>query len=238
MDLRIVAVGCLVSYLIGSISFSRLVARLLKPDLNLDTVHIVNADGSQGAQLLTVGATTASIQLGPRVGCLIGWLDIFKGFIPTLVLKLLFPDQPYFLLGGLAAMTGHNWPVFYRFKGGTGMSTAYGALLVVDWLGVIVCSVVGMLFGFAILRDVVAAYLSGILLIIPWIWFRTHDPIQLIFAILLNVLFMLALVPELKRYLEMRKRGEINMEATMDATPMGRGMKKMAQRMGFMKDKK
>jgi hypothetical protein len=45
-------------------------------------------------------------------------------------------------------------------------------------------------------------------------------------------------VPELKRYLEMRKRGEINMEATMDATPMGRGMKKMAQRMGFMKEKK
>jgi len=238
MDLRIMAIGCLVSYLIGSVSFSRLIARLLRPDLDLDAVHIINADGSQGAQLLTVGATTASIHLGPRVGCLIGWLDIFKGLIPTLILKLLYPDQPYFLLGGLAVVIGHNWPIFYRFKGGTGMSTAYGALLVVDWLGVIICSVAGMLFGFAIARDVVIAYLSGIWLIVPWIWFRTHDPYRLIFAILLNVLFMLALVPELKRYLGMRKRGEINMEATMDATPMGRGMKKMAQRMGLMKDRK
>lgn len=238
MDLRIVAVGCLVSYFIGSVSFSRLIASLLKPDLDLDSVHVVNPDGSQGAQLLTVGATTASIHLGPRVGCLIGWLDIFKGFIPTLVLKLLYPNQPYYLLCGLAVVIGHNWPIFYRFKGGTGMSTAYGALLVVDWLGVIVCSIAGMLFGFAIVHDMVVAYLSGIWLIIPWIWFRTHDPILLGFAILLNVLFILALTPELKRYLEMRKRGEINMDMSMDATPMGRGMKKMAQRMGFMKERK
>ena len=81
---------------------------------------------------------------------MIGWLDILKGFLPTLVVKLLFPDQFYFLLAGLAAVVGHNWPIYHRFKGGTGMSTAYGALLVTDWLGAIICSVSGLLFGFAI----------------------------------------------------------------------------------------
>jgi hypothetical protein len=50
--------------------------------------------------------------------------------------------------------------------------------------------------------------------------------------------FFLALVPEIKRYLEARKRGEVDMQQGMEVTPMGRGMLKMARAMGFFKDKK
>ena len=59
MDISTAFLVCVSSYLAGSISFSRLVARILNPSIILDETYIVNADGSEGSQLLTVGATTA-----------------------------------------------------------------------------------------------------------------------------------------------------------------------------------
>ncbi len=35
----------------------------------------------------------------------------------------------------MAGMIGHDWPVFNGFKGGRGVSSVYGALLVIDWIG-------------------------------------------------------------------------------------------------------
>ena len=39
----------------------------------------------------------------------------------------------------------------------------------------------------------------GIILMIPWIWFRTHDPFKLIYVIVANALFWVAMIPELRQ---------------------------------------
>jgi hypothetical protein len=52
-----------------------------------------------------------------------------------------------------------------------------------------------------------------------------------------NLAFFLALVPELKRYLVARKRGDLDMQQGMEVTPMGRGMLKMARMLGFFREK-
>jgi acyl phosphate:glycerol-3-phosphate acyltransferase len=237
VDIRMIALSGVVSYFLGAISFSRLITRLLAPDLDLEDVRLPNPDGTEGERLLTVGATTAAIKLGPRVGCAIGLLDILKAFLPTLVFRILFPDQYYYLVASLFAVIGHNWPVYYRFRGGGGMSPTLGGFLAVDWIGTLVANVLGMLFGFAVLRDVFFAYVGWTWFMIPWLWVRTGNPVFALYALAVNLMFLLALLPELRRYLEARRLGKVDMQQGMEVTPMGRGMLKMARRLGFFKEK-
>jgi len=57
--------------------------------------------------------------------------DIGKAVLPTWLAMRLGFGLPTMIMTGLAAMLGHNWSLFLRFKGGRGISTALGALLVV-----------------------------------------------------------------------------------------------------------
>lgn len=238
MDVIISVLSAIAGYLLGAISFSRILTHFLIPDINLEDVHLPNPDGTQGERLLTIGANTASIKLGPRVGCAIGILDILKAFVPTLIVKTLYPNEYYFLLTSLFAVIGHNWPIYYRFKGGGGMSPALGGFLAVDWIGTLIANFLGMLIGFSIIRDLFFAYVGWTLIMIPYLWITTKSPVYALYALLVNLSFYLALIPEIKRYLEARKRGETNMQQGMEVTPMGREMLKIARALGFFKEKK
>lgn len=238
MDVIISVLSAIAGYLLGAISFSRILTHFLIPDINLEDVHLPNPDGTQGERLLTIGANTASIKLGPRVGCAIGILDILKAFVPTLIVKTLYPNEYYFLLTSLFAVIGHNWPIYYRFKGGGGMSPALGGFLAVDWIGTLIANFLGMLIGFSIIRDLFFAYVGWTLIMIPYLWITTKSPVYALYALLVNLSFYLALIPEIKRYLEARKRGETNMQQGMEVTPMGREMLKIARTLGFFKEKK
>jgi glycerol-3-phosphate acyltransferase PlsY len=131
---------------------------------------------------------------------------------------------------------GHNWPVFHRFKGGRGLSPIYGGLFVVDFIGVWVTSFGGMLFGLIIVRDVVVSFLAGLWFMIPWLWFRTYDVWYLAYAIIVNVLFMAAMIPEIKNVIELRRQGGgVDMMADMSSTPMLRMITRMANRVGLLK---
>jgi glycerol-3-phosphate acyltransferase PlsY len=152
--------------------------------------------------------------------------------LPTLVFRLVYPEQPYFLIAAAAGMVGHNWPIYYRFKGGGGMSSIYGGLLVVDWLGAIVCSTAGMIFGFFVVRDILVAYLAGAWFVIPWLWLRTHDPAYVIYAVAINILFILAMLPSIRHQMKSRREGKTDMTAGLESFPMGQGMLKM---MNFFK---
>lgn len=235
MELEILIPVAVISYLIGAISFSRVVTRLVKPDADLEHVTLQTEDGEPGAELRTMGATTASMKVGSRWGCLIGWLDILKVALPTLAVKLLFPDQPYFLVAAIFGMIGHNWPIYYRFKGGLGMSAIYGGALVVDFFGAILCAVVGLFLGLVVVKDVMVAYLAGPWLLIPWFWFRTRDPIYVAYAVIVNVIFILALLPEIRQQIKVRREGTYEMNATMESFPMGRGMLRIMERLGLSK---
>jgi acyl phosphate:glycerol-3-phosphate acyltransferase len=238
MNIGIILLSGVVSYLVGAISFTRLITHFLAPEVDLEDVHLPNPDGTEGDRLLTVGATTAAIKLGSRVGCMIGILDIMKGFIPTLAFKLLYPDYYYYLIAGLFTVIGHNWPVYYRFRGGGGMSPILGGFLAVDWVSTLIANVLGMLLGFAVIRDIFFAYVGWTWLMIPLLWIRTKNPIFALYAFLVNLAFLIALLPEIRRYLDARKRGDVDLQQGMEVTPMGRGMLKMARAMGFFKEKK
>lgn len=69
-------------------------------------------------------------------------LDSGKGGIAAALASLLAPDQAVVagLLAGCAAVLGHNFPVWLRFKGGKGVATTLGVLLVTAWpVGIAAC---------------------------------------------------------------------------------------------------
>ncbi|MCL4504143.1 MAG: glycerol-3-phosphate 1-O-acyltransferase PlsY [Deltaproteobacteria bacterium] len=110
------------SYLLGSVPFGLVVAKVMgAPDPR-----------SQGSGNL--GAANLYRQLGLKGGGLTLLGDALKGTLPTLhALYWLTPLGPWLdyaaALVGAAAVLGHVFPIYLRFKGGKGVATAFGVML-------------------------------------------------------------------------------------------------------------
>ena len=158
---------------------------------------------------------------------------MLKVALPLLILRVRFPDQPYFLAMGVAGLVGHNWPVYYRFRGGRGFSVIFGSFAVIDWLGALVTTTAGMLLGMVVACNPFLAYVSWLWLMIPWMWLRDHGWACLAYAIVVNILFALAVIPEIRTYLTYRRDGKLDAyrEGLMASSPRWRGMKCMTDRL-------
>lgn len=112
-----------VSYLIGSFPTGLLVARARGID--------IRAVGSGN-----IGATNVARSLSKKLGLLVLVLDAFKGAVPVLVTRALELESavdPFVLtLVGVAAMAGHCFPLWLRFRGGKGVATSWGVFLAAD----------------------------------------------------------------------------------------------------------
>jgi glycerol-3-phosphate acyltransferase PlsY len=235
MNWEIILLVAAIGYLVGSISFARLVSRIAAPQENIAHTEIDVPDSDEKIQMKAVSATTVSIHLGTRLGFLTVVMDMLKITIPTLIVKRLFPETEVFLIAATAGMIGHIWPIYYRFQGGRGLSAVYGGMFAIDWIGVFVTSLAGMAFGLFVLRDVLVAYVAGLWFLIPWLWFRTHDVWHVLYAVAVNILFTLGIIPELRQYIRFRREGKgADVGQTMQLTGMGRGIYKMAKRFGIL----
>ena len=114
------------SYLIGSIPFSFLVAKILK---KIDIRRVGSGNP---------GATNVYRTCGFKIGMFAFFMDALRGFLAVygLVTLLKFSVEIISIVQIIAFITvvaGHNWTVFLRFKGGKGMATSAGALIAIDW---------------------------------------------------------------------------------------------------------
>jgi len=109
------AVALVVAYLLGSVSFAYLAGRVRGVDLR--------AVGSGN-----VGATNVFRTLGRRIGIAVMVLDIAKGAVAVLIARAL-TESPWPLLAAGAAIVGHVYPVWLRFRGGKGVAVAGGAVI-------------------------------------------------------------------------------------------------------------
>jgi acyl phosphate:glycerol-3-phosphate acyltransferase len=234
MNPWIAILSVFVTYLIGSISFSRVIVRLFAPQI--DPQKITVKDDITGVEHpRPVNASTISMALNWKAGCLISALDMLKITIPTLALKLLFPGQMYFLLAAVAGLVGNNWPVYYHFKGGSGISAIYGGLLVIDPFAILVSTSAGFLIGLVVMRSFALMFILSLLLIIPWLWFRFHDLAYLIYAIAVNLIYLIPFIRDAKEYLRPGVR-IMSEKEIMSQMPMGRGMMRMIERLGLNMD--
>jgi glycerol-3-phosphate acyltransferase PlsY len=229
--------AAVIGYLLGSISFARIVARVFAPDKEITGMRLPVANSDEVMEVSAVSGTTISMELGAKYGVLTALLDIAKVAIPALIFRLRYPETPYFLLLAAAGLVGHNWPLYHRFKGGRGLSPSYGGLLVCDWLGTLIMANVGMFLGMMVLKNIGVAYILGFVLMIPWLWFRTRNWAYVAYAIFVTVIFIIAMIPEIKKIRDLRRRGlSGDFEEAMNATPMLRGMQKIRRRLGLSKE--
>jgi len=125
------------AYFAGSVPFAYLVAKAAG-GIDIRTVGSGN-----------VGATNVARALGRKWGILVFALDVLKGFVPTAAAWLLLRRPPAEISGGgalllpvaltgLAAIAGHNWPIFLGFKGGKGVATSCGVFLAIFPLGLLI----------------------------------------------------------------------------------------------------
>lgn len=220
-------VVCLIaSYLIGSISFSRIVTKIVAPDVNLDDVKLKIPDSDKEMKLNTVGATTASVVLGAKMGWLIALLDILKGALPTLAFKLLFPDTYYFLFFGIAIVIGHIWPIFFHFHGGGGLAATIGFLTVIDPLGALVSALVSVIFGVLIVRETVVTFLGGIWIFLAWIAIRTGNWWYIGANLTANLLIIIAAIPDIREGIE-KKKINSGISTGMSALPLAKPFEKL-----------
>jgi glycerol-3-phosphate acyltransferase PlsY len=203
-----VLLAALAGYLVGSLSFARIVAAVVAPGKDITHTDIYLPEHDMTVSSDAVSATVVQLHIGRKYGCLVGILDIVKVALPALVLKLWQPDVPYFLIFAGFGTVGHNWPIYYRFQGGRGLSPITGGMLVMDWVGVVVTNTIGALSGFVIKNQFFSSGM-GMVLMIPWIWWRTHDWYYLAYMVAMNVIYWTSLLPEWQQYARLIKAGAV-----------------------------
>ncbi len=112
-----------IGYLCGSIPFGVILTRALR---GVDVRH-------QGSG--NIGATNVTRVAGRKLGALVLLLDAAKGALPVLLSRLLLPGDPRVHAAvALSAFFGHVFPIWLRLRGGKGVATALGVLIVlVPW---------------------------------------------------------------------------------------------------------
>ena len=141
-----------VGYLLGSLSFSIILSKLLGRD--------IRKEGSGNA-----GATNMTRVFGWAAGIATLLFDFLKALAAMLIGRALLGDVGI-CLGGIASMTGHCFPVFHNFKGGKGVSTGAAIALMIDWR-VLVCIVVVFLAVALLSRKVSLGSVSAAVSIVP-----------------------------------------------------------------------
>ncbi len=132
-------VVAIIGYCLGSISFSVLISKKMA---GFD----VREKGSKNA-----GSTNVLRTVGKRAALLTLICDILKGVIAVLValwLGSIFASSDKALLvqiAGLAAVLGHTFPIFFKLKGGKGVATALGVLLIINWKIGLICLIFALL---------------------------------------------------------------------------------------------
>lgn len=143
-----------VAYLVGSVSSAVLISRLFRlPDPRK------NGSGNPGA--------TNVLRIGGRFPAVLVLLsDILKGTIP--VYSAYFMGIPPVALGliAIAACLGHIYPLYFQFKGGKGVATAFGAMLPIgpSLAGLLIASwaVVVFIWGYSSLGALVSVMLAPV----------------------------------------------------------------------------
>jgi len=112
-----IVAAVIIGYLLGAIPFAYIVARL---KIGAD----IRDKGSGNA-----GALAVWREAGPPYGIIVLAADVGKGVLAVYAARWLGTDLFWVLVAGFAAVVGHNWPVFLKFRGGKGAATVMGVLL-------------------------------------------------------------------------------------------------------------
>ena len=109
------------AYLLGSISTAIIICRLM----GLPDPRTLGSNNPGATNVLRIG--------GKKAAALTLLGDFLKGLIPVIIAQLLGAGAELLAMVGFAAFIGHLYPVFFGFRGGKGVATAFGVILGLSW---------------------------------------------------------------------------------------------------------
>jgi len=180
----------ILSYFIGNITSAYFVAKWMA---NID----IREYGSKNA-----GATNILRTLGWKAALLTLFLDLLKGVI-AVKLGLWFSGGNNLipLLCGIAVVAGHNWPIFFGFKGGKGIATSLGVILTISPFISLITILIGVII-IAVTRYVSLASISGAF-VYPMLMLIFGKPIEeIIFALVLGAMAIVKHKQNIERLLK------------------------------------
>ena len=187
----------IIAYLLGSISFSVIISKKMA---GFD----VREKGSKNA-----GATNVMRTVGKKAAIITLLCDVLKGVISIFIAFIAgnFVEDKALLIqiAGIAVVIGHTFPIFFGFKGGKGVATTLGVLLVVNWQIALICLVFALVL-IAITKMVsVGSILSAILFPVLTLFLHEHylvPGMYLLFAIILALVVAYNHRGNIKRIIE------------------------------------
>ena len=120
-DPIITTILVLFAYLLGSISAAIITCKIM----GLPDPRTLGSNNPGATNVLRIGGKKAAAIT------LVG--DMLKGVIPVLVAMLFTSETLTLALVAVAAFLGHLYPIFFGFKGGKGVATAFGAIMAISW---------------------------------------------------------------------------------------------------------
>lgn len=141
----------ILSYLVGSIPFGLLWARVF----GLGDLRKIGSGN--------IGATNALRTGNKRFALLTLVSDMLKGAGAVIVSAYLFPDLYHTpIFAGYAALMGHIFPLWLKFKGGKGVATSIGVLLALSWPVGVVCILTWIVIAFLSRMSSLSALLASV----------------------------------------------------------------------------
>jgi len=117
MEILVIMGLTMFSYLLGSVSTAIITCKLMGlPDPRSEGSH-------------NPGATNVYQIAGKKAAIITLFGDLLKGLMPVIIARFIGLDELALASVAMAAFMGHLYPIFYRFKGGKGVATAFGAIL-------------------------------------------------------------------------------------------------------------
>ncbi|MBV8714075.1 MAG: glycerol-3-phosphate 1-O-acyltransferase PlsY [Chloroflexi bacterium] len=197
-----VLLAAVIGYLLGAIPTGMVVARVYR---NVDlTVHGSGRTGATNV-LRTLGSGAAAVAFGG---------DFLKGVLAVAAVKFFIaPDNTWIeMVAAIAAVVGHSYSVFIRFKGGRGVVTGFGASLVAAPVLMLVAFAIGvalvLLTRYVSLGSVVGAILGGLFLC--GLAYAQAEPAWALWGVLVGGFIVVAHKDNIERLLagKERKLGE------------------------------
>jgi acyl phosphate:glycerol-3-phosphate acyltransferase len=175
--MMLIAMSVVLAYLLGSLQFGILLSSLFG-----------YAD-PRGSGSGNSGATNVARSSGMKVGLLVLLGDVLKGVVAVVLSRQLGLGELGQALVGLAAVIGHMYPIYYQFKGGKGVATAFGVVCALSLpaalLGIVVMVAVVFLTKYVSLGSMLAGVAIAVYMGVTDFSYAT----LVIFAMLLLVIW-------------------------------------------------
>ncbi len=169
------------AYLLGSVCSAIIICKIM----GLPDPRTLGSTNPGATNVLRIGGRSAKIAAAITL-----FGDSLKGFIPVFYAVMSGLEQQTIALIGIAAFLGHLYPLYYSFKGGKGVATAFGVILAISpWVALMILLIwLIIAFGFKVssLSALIASVASPIV-----IWLVMQSTEYLLMSLFISVLLFI-----------------------------------------------